>query len=239
MFFGELSFLFEVMIYVGLGLPLVNLLLGLLGGGGDSSGGELDGDLSGDLDFDLDFDIDLDVGSGGELGADFDLSELAAEASGSVDAVSSGRGVPLRFNMYCLCLSLVVMGAIGIFVTQTMEGFAQTIALLCGAAMAVGTYLLFYRFVIGPMAANNAAALSRNKLRLRRATVSFRIKPDSPGKIETRDAVGAIISYPAEMDPQICKEELIEEGKEVIITEFDSEKRLCYVTVAQYKSLNR
>lgn len=237
MFWGSLSFIFEVMIYVGLGLPLANLLLGQLGSGADGAP-EMDADVGGDFSGDLGADVDLDFDA-----PDLDLDAFGADAAADLGEVElSGEaevpaGMPLRFNIYCLCLSLVVMGAIGVFAMETQSGLPQFFTIASGFVLALAAYALLYRFVIGPLKTNDAAALRSKDLQYRHAKVSFRILPDSPGKIETTDAVGAAISYRAEMDTDICKTDRIDEGEEVVITEIFPEQGLCYVTVPTRKRL--
>lgn len=223
MFYGSLTFLFEVMIYVGLGLPLINLLLGMLGGGADGAA-EVEADLPAYVELELD-------------APEADLAFAEGEAGGTGEPVVAGKSVPFRFNSYCLCLAFVVMGAIGIFAMETKEGITRSVTLLLGLALALLAYWLLYRYVIWPLKHNEASALTTKQLQYRHARVTFRILGDSPGKIETRDAVGAVISYRAELDKQICKVERINEEEEVIITEIFPEQGLCYVTLAQRKVL--
>lgn len=241
MFFGSLSFIFEVMLYVGLGLPLVNLLASVLSGIGGNAAPEADADLAPDAgldagaeldapDLDLDLDaaeVDLDL----ELdGADLDAGEVPAGAEGH-------GGFFLRFNLYCLCLAFVVMGAVGLFALETLTGAARVAVLIGGVLFALAAYLLLYRFVVWPLKRNDAHALRLNELRFRHARVTFRITKDSPGTIETRDAVGAVIGYRAQIDPEICTRERIEEGEEVMISDIDKEHQLCYVIPAERKIL--
>lgn len=250
MFFGNWAFLFEVMIYVGLGLPLVNLLMGLIGGmGGSSAEGELD--VGGETDFELDTDLDADFevelspeaelipadfgleAHPAELGLDFNSADLAPPEAGAGPGLA--KGFPVRFNMYCLCLSLVVMGAMGIFALTNFAGPMRAVMIAAGVVLAVVAYVLLYRLVVFPLKRNDASALKAGNLRFRHAKVTFRILPDSPGKIETKDAVGARISYQAAMDPKLCFAERIEEAEEVVITRVDKENNTCYVTLAQEK----
>ncbi len=228
MLFGHGSFFFEVMVYVGLGLPLVNLLLGALGLSGHG-GGDVSADLSADVAVDSSFDLDTGVD-----GLDLDSGDAGDMAS---DGASPGKGVPLAFDVYCLCFAFVTCGAIGVFAMQKLSGFIQIATVAGGFALGVLGYVALYRFLIFPLKKNNAEALKAGNLRFRHAIVTFRITKDSPGTIETKDAVGAYISYRAELDPEICKEERIEEGEEVIITEIDKENGYCHVALAQRKTL--
>lgn len=251
MFFGELAFVFEVMLYVGLGLPLVNLLLSLFGSlGGSGSGADADVDadvdvdieLDGDVGWDADADLDLELDAP-DLDLDFDAGDVELELDGAGAAASGataahGGGFPLRFNMYCLCFAFVVMGAMGIFALERFEGAMRAVMLAVGVVLALAAYVLLYRLVVRPLKQNDARALNAESLRYRHAIVTFRILSDSPGTIRTRDATGAVISYRAEMDADVCRLGRLEEGTEVIITDLDKEKRLCYVTLAQRKILN-
>ncbi len=238
MFFGSLAFVFEVMIYVGLGLPLVHLLVSVIGAAGDS-GPDVDVDTDLSLDGGLDTGADLDTPDldAGEF--DFEAGDADLGVGSAPSAAPPGNGFLLRFNLYCLCLAFVVMGAIGIFSIETLTGAAQVVMLVVGAVLALAAYVLLYRFVIWPLKRNKANALKQNDLRFRHARVTFRITQDGAGTIETRDAVGAVISYRAQIDTDICKLERIEEGEEVIVSDIDRAQNLCYVVPAQHKILKQ
>lgn len=240
MFYGNLAFVFEVMVYVGLGLPLVNLLMGLISGGG-SSGSDAGGDISGDLDmvFDADLDFATDVSADFDVSADLDITTGTdvggGEAGGGeLSAGSIHKGFLVRFDIYCFCFSLVVMGAMGIFTVSNFDGITRIVVLAGGLCLAIVSYILVYRFIMLPLKKNNADALKAQSLRFRHAIVTFRITRDSPGKIQTQDGVGAVISFLAELDPDICMVDRIEELQEVVITDIDKERNLCYVTPAQH-----
>ncbi len=219
-----LSFVFEILLYVGLGLPLLNLILGAFSAahGGASAGAEAADALEGADALDADAP---------------DLPE-AADAPGGEAGCEVEKVSPFRFNVYCLCLSLVVLGATGIYATNKLTGLALVLTLAGGLALALAAYFLLYRFVVRPLQKNKAPALSMHSLLHRHATVSFPILQNRPGKIETVDAVGAAISYSAELDPDICKVERIEEGEEVIITDIQPKTHLCYVMPAHYNPLS-
>jgi len=238
MYFGSLAFVFEVMIYVGLGLPLVNLLLGLISGA-VQSGLETEAEFDGSFEADMDVDVDLDVSADLEINSDIEWEMDLGDGPGGGEISSGGisKGFFVRFNIYCLCLSLVVMGALGIFAVNNFDGMVQWVVLLSSAAFAILIYILFYRFVIYPLKINDAEALQAKNLKYRHAIVIFRILQDSPGKIQTKDAVGAVITYQARLDPDICKEARIDENEEVVITDIDKENTLCYVTLARHKIL--
>ena len=213
MFFGSLAFVFEVMLYVGLGLPLINLLVSAVGGGGEATGEfEVSGEAAAEL---------------GEV--NFEAGDAAPE--------SGGEGF-LAFDVYCLCLALVVTGACGMFSVSNFAAAALLLAIICSTLAGIGAYGLLYRLVIRPLKRNDAEALKQRSLSFRHARVSFRVEHDSPGQIQTTDAGGAVISYRAQLDPQICTLSRIEEGEEVIITEIREADGLCYVTLAQRKILS-
>lgn len=241
MFFGSLAFVFEVMLYLGLGLPLVNLLISLIGGIGGSST-QADADIDVDMDMDMDISVDGGIDGGAEFDIDapeldIDVDSVDLDAGGGAFVPSAAQGFVLRFNLYCLCLAFVVMGAMGIFALQALSGALQLAVLIGGAALAIGAYILLYRFVVWPMKKNPSHALAADGLCFRHARVSFRIEIDSPGTIQTKDAVGATISYRAQIDESICRVSRIEEGEEIVITEVDSTQGLCYVIPAQRKTL--
>ena len=241
MFYGSLAFIFEVMIYVGLGLPLVNLLLGLLGSIGQSGADiNVDADMSMDMNMDMDINMDIDMDLDFDVSPEVDFN-LGGTEAGSVDlnaGSAQNSGFVIRFDVYCLCFSLVVMGAVGIFAVTYHEGFTRIILLVLGVVMALTAYGLVYRFIMLPLKKNNAAALKVQNLRFQHAIVTFRILRDSPGQIQTKDAVGAVISFRAELDPDICVHNRIDEQEEVIITEIDRKQNLCYVKPADRKILS-
>lgn len=234
MIFERLAFIFEVMIYVGLGLPLLNVLIGFLGGLGSSGpdvGGDLSADAPGDLDalgdVDIDLDIDADIGDAGDLDLD------------GIDAGDAPQGIFIRFNMYCLCLALVVMGALGLYTVTNLGGILRIIGVAGSAVLAFAAYVLVYRFVFYPLKRNDPRALNAKTLKFAHAIVISPITHENPGKIQTVDAVGAVISYLARIDEDICPLKRIEEGEEVIITEVDGSKGICSVYPARYKVLKK
>ncbi len=239
----KLAFLFQVILYVGLGLPLVNLLLGLIGSFGHSSP-EVDTDFSPDadvdVDTDLDFDTDLDLDTDVDVSFDAEVSggEVHGDAIGAEAATGGSHGFFVRFNVYCMCLAMVVLGAMGIFAVERFTGMTQLAVIGLGVIFAITAYILLYRFLILPLKRNDAKALQNSHLRYKHAIVTFRIKKDSPGKIKTIDAVGATITYQAEIDADLSKLALIEEGEEVIITDLNLAEGLCFVIPAQHTILN-
>ncbi len=217
----RLSFVFEILLYLGLGLPLLNLILGAFSA---AHGGAAAGAEAADL---------PEAPEAPETPEAADASDLTGGEAGS----EIEKGAPFKFNVYCLCLALVVLGAVGIYATNKLSGLLLPLTLAGGLVLALAAYFLLYRFVVRPLQKNKAPALSTASLLHRHARVSFSILKDRPGKIETTDAVGASISYSAEMDPDICKAERIEEGEEVIITEVRPETHLCYVIPADYNPI--
>lgn len=133
MFFGSLAFIFEVMVYVGLGLPLVHLIVSAIGAAGDSSA-DMDADFSADGGLDAGPDFDTPDLEAPEI--DFEAEAPDIDMGGAPTASPSG-GFSLRFNLYCLCLSFVVMGATGIYALEALSGTAQAVMLIAGAALAV------------------------------------------------------------------------------------------------------
>lgn len=238
MFYGSLAFVFEVMVYIGLGLPLVNLLLGLISGGHD-----MDTDM--DVDIDIDADLSGDISVDGDFSVDADsLSDFSGDVDVSGPDIAGGilKGFLLFFNMYCFCLALVIQGAVGIFALTNFKGITCTIVVLAGTAFAITAYALLYRLVVLPLKRNKSEALKVQSLLYSHAKVTFRILRDSPGKIQTQDGMGAVISFRAELDPDICKVDRIDEAEEVIITDIDKAQDLCYVTKMQdniYKEVSK
>lgn len=238
MFYGSLAFVFELLVYLGIGLPLVNLIISLIGGiGSGSASADIDAEipagaeLSADLDLDLDLDLDMDID------ADFDFADADAlsaggsEAPGASGAPTAGKGFALRFNIYCLCFAFVVMGAFGIFALNSFSGVAQIIMLALGLALALLAYIFLYRFVVYPLKKNKAEAFNMKSLRFRHVAVLSPVTVADVGKIETTDSVGARISYLALLDPDVCKVSRIEAGEKAIITRIDEKQNICYITL--------
>lgn len=238
----RLSFVFQVMLYVGFGLPLLNVLFGLVGGLFNGFA-DIDTDVSADSDLDIDGELDVDTDFDFDAATD-GLGEAPSQAvelevaEGNVGSPSESHGVFVRFNVYCICLSLVVMGSIGVFAVQSLTGVTQLLVIGLGGGLAVAAYVLLYRFVIYPLKKNDAKALQNKRLRFKHAIVTFRVKSDSPGKIKTIDAVGATITYRAELDKDITKVDKIDEGEEVVITDLNEAEGLCYVIPAQHSILH-
>lgn len=174
------------------------------------------GDL---LSFDADIDVDLDV--------DIDVDV-------NVDGASGGLGL-IPFNMLCLCLLLVVFGAVGHMLKKWMSSLGLAIA-LTAAAVVVGAvfYWLMYKFVVKKLKKSTVPAISYDDLCGEFAEVTLRISGDSMGTISLLDSTGTFVSFRAKKDPDLADrmEEVLKAGQKVMITEVDKKEKICYVTVS-------
>lgn len=219
-----LSFVLETMIYIGIGLPIVNLLLGFISSGGGDGGGDVDVDAGPDLDMDADIDLDAD--------AVFELDVGDASADPDISSHSGGKNA-IGFNLYCLCLAFVILGAVGSYgIRVAQSAVSLGLFLFSALLMAVAAYCAVYYCIIRVLKNNDAPALKMDNLRGQTATVVFRITSDSPGQIQAHDAVGALITYRAELAPETTVQR-VEEGQLVTITEVDKKNQVCIVCPRQ------
>jgi len=222
-----LNYIFNICIIIGFVIPLLNLLTGWFGSF-FSTGIDIDLDTSADFNFDVSTDVSFDVST--------DIS-LDASADFSVDAgmdteVGSGGVVP--FNIMCLCLFLVVFGALGHMIKRFMTAPLLTALLLLVCLFLAGlSYWALYTLVIKRLRQNDASALAYPDLKGKSAEVTLRISSDSIGTISLPDSTGAPISFRAKMDPDLKDQmsDAIAQGETVIITDVDRENKLCYVSV--------
>lgn len=163
-------------------------------------------------DADVDVDVDVDV------------------AEGSAD---SGSGF-VSFNLKCLCLFLVVFGAMGHMMRPLMTNLLFTVILLSICFCVAGfVYWALYKFLVKRLKENDASALSYQKLPGKRAEVTLSLSGDSMGTISLKDSTGVVISFRAKIDP-FLKDKMppvIQKGEKVIITEVNAEHKLCYVSI--------
>ena len=206
--FETLTYIFNICILIGFIIPLLNLLTGWFGGFFDVGA-------------DLDIDIDVDVPS----------ADAGAFSGGDTNV---GNSAVIPFNVMCLCLFLVVFGALGHIAMMFMFSVALTILLLiacfCLAALA---YWGLYVLLIKRLKNSDSTVIALDDLYGERAEVTLRITQDSNGMISVRDNTGAPISFRAMMDPELKSQmpETIAQGETVIITEINNEKKLCYVAL--------
>ena len=187
------------------------------------------------IDVPTDFNIDIPMDVSVDIPADIGVGGGAADVSaGAGTGASAASGGIIPFNMMCLCLFLVVFGALG----QMTKGF-MTAPLFMGLllfgcfAVACLSYWALFKLVILRLRRNDASALSYNDLRGKSAEVTLRIRADSIGTISLRDSTGAPISFRAKMDPDL-KDKMdgsIPQGETVIITDVDLANMVCFVSV--------
>jgi len=216
-----LNYIFSVCILVGFLIPLLNVVTGWFG---SFFGGGPDVDLDISTDACADLGVDLGVDACVDIGVDVGTS------AGAQTNVSNSAVIP--FNIMCLCLSLVVFGAIGHLTSRYMTNFLFTVLalLVCFAAAAL-SYVALYKLLIEKLKRNDASAISFHELRGKKAEVTLTIIPNSVGTISLRDSTGAPISFRARIDADFQGKmpDSIPKGETVIITDVDNEHKLCYV----------
>ena len=204
-----LTNIFNLCIFIGLFIPLLNILTGWFG-----SLFSVGGDVN--VDVDVDFDLDLDAG---------------ADTS-----VQGGGNIP--FNIMCLCLLLMVFGATGHMMSGFMTNTLFMVLLLLGCFIAAAfSYWALYTFLIKRLRNNAVFALCYRHLPGKSASVLLRIQGDSMGTISLRDSTGAHISFRAKLDPDL-KDQMpdgITKGESVIVTGVDLENKFCYVSLPYSK----
>ncbi|MCL2121670.1 MAG: hypothetical protein FWH28_05405 [Clostridiales bacterium] len=206
---------------------------------------DINSDISIDLDPGLDFDLDLDPGLdmdfGPDAGLDADMhtgAEAAAAGGTAGKAAASHANGPIPFNLMCLCLFLVVFGALGRMLLRFMTFFLISAFLLfiC-LAIAAFFYWALYTFLIKRLKENDASALSYRELRGMGGELTLGITGDAIGVISLKDKTGVVISFRAKIDPHLknLMPETIPKGEPVVVTEVDMENKICYVSVYQHK----
>ena len=203
-----LNYIFNICIIIGFLIPLLNLLTGWFGGV-----------------FDVGFDMDVDV----------DVDVPVADAGVTPDTSTSvGNSAVIPFNVMCLCLFLVVFGALGHIAKLFMSSPLFIVLLLVACiALAALAYWGLYVLLIKRLKNSDSTVMTLNDYYGKRAEVTLRITQDSNGTISVLDNTGAPISFRAMMDPELKDQmpELIKQGESVIITEVDNENNLCYVSL--------
>lgn len=164
----ELETLFNCLILGGFVLPVLEILIGAIGGALDWGGG-------------LDLDADLDLDAGLDAGADLD------------GGTPAGHG-KLPVNLLTLSLSAVVFGALGRLLLGKLPDF-WTVVVSLQAGVLAGFLVGWY--VIRPLKRNRAYAANIRALCGRRAQVSLEVRRDFTGTIRTLSATGSLVSYDA------------------------------------------
>jgi len=222
-----LIYIFNLSIIIGIVIPLLNVLTGWFGSFFGASV---------DADFDVAPDIDLDFGVDASVDLSTDVSMDIGSDAGAATNVGSSAVIP--FNFMCLCLFLVVFGAVGHMIRHLMTNTLLMVLLLVGCAVVAAlAYMSMYRLLILRLKRSDSGALSYRALRGKSAEVTLTLKADSIGTISLRDSTGAAISFRAKIDADL-KDQLpkeIPKGEKVIITEVDSVNKLCYVSLPFYK----
>ena len=169
-----------------------------------------------------------------DIGGDVDVDVPAADSGASGTSTNVGNTAVIPFNVMCLCLFLIVFGALGHIAKMFMTSLFWTVLLIivciCLAALA---YWGLYVLLIKRLKNSDSVVMSLNDFIGKHAEVTLRITQDSMGTISVQDNTGAPISFRALMDPELKNQlpDTIAQGASVIITEVDNENNLCYVSV--------
>lgn len=111
--------------------------------------------------------------------------------------------------------------------------------LLLGVSLiaSIIAYTFVYKIIVRKLKANNPLALRPRDLIGMTGIVILRITTDNVGVISLKDSTGATITYRATLSPYagIEGEYVINQGQEVIISDFDIEKKICYVILPKGK----
>lgn len=165
---------------------------------------------------------------GGVFGGDINMDTDVGADSGS-----SGS-IPIPFDIMCLCLGLVVFGAMGRALFGFMTSLMTVILVFLGSALlAAAAYISLYKLLVRRMRENKSSAISYHDLSGKNATVTLGISKGSVGTISLLDSTGAAITFRAKMDSHLepYMPEVIPRGEPVVITEVSEDEKLCYVSV--------
>jgi membrane protein implicated in regulation of membrane protease activity len=144
----------------------------------------------------------------------------------------------IPFNVMCLSFALIVFSSSGLFFMKFMTNSITGILLLGVSLIAsIIAYTAVYKFIVLKLKANNPLALKSSDLIGLTGIVVLRITPDSEGVISLKDSTGANITYRAALSAYagIGANYVINQGQEVIISDFDSDKKICYVILPKGK----
>jgi hypothetical protein len=203
---GVLNYIFNICIIIGFLIPLLNLLTGWFGsffGAG--------------IDMDTGYDTSVDIGD-------------ATAVSGSDIGVKGGV---FPFNIMCLCLSLVVFGALGQATKRFMTTFPLALVLLVSCILiAALSYYALYTLVIKRLKNSNSSAITLSELPGKNAVVTLGVTSGSIGTISLFDSTGAAISFRAKIDPELAEQMnySIKTGEPVFITDVDKNDKICYIS---------
>lgn len=153
--------------------------------------------------------------------------DLVADLDADFDADTSVETY-LPFNMMSLCMSLIIFGAVGKYIINTISIPKLTIVcLIADLVLAFIVYVLFYRLVIRKLKKNAPKAISDTELVGLTGKLTLRVNKNSYGTIVLEDSTGASLTYPVRLGETDIEE--IAQGEKVMITDFDKENKVCYV----------
>lgn len=144
----------------------------------------------------------------------------------------------IPFNVMCFSFALIVFSSFGLFFIRFTSSTIILILILGEALIAsIAAYVLVYKFVVRKLKSNIPLALKPRDLIGMTGIVTLKITTDNVGVISLKDSTGATITYRATLSPYagIEGEYVIDQGQEVIISDFDREKKICYVILPKGK----
>lgn len=143
------------------------------------------------------------------------------------------------FNIMCLCLLLIVFGAVGKAMRALMTNvFLLVVCLLAALALGIAAYWLLYHFVIKKLRGKENIALAYETVAGMQADVTLRIAGEGVGTVSIKDATGGgFLSFRAKIDPELKLYigEAIAQGEKVVITRVDQEEKICYVSTLEWQ----
>lgn len=144
----------------------------------------------------------------------------------------------IPFNVMCFSFALIVFSSSALFFMKFMTNIIIAVVLLGISLIAsIMAYIAVYKFIVRKLKSNNPLALKSSDLIGITAIVVLRITHDSEGVISLKDSTGASITYRATLSAYtgIQGDYVIKQGQEVIISDFDSDKKICYVILPKGK----
>jgi hypothetical protein len=198
---NALSYIFTVLILLGLAIPLLDVLLGVFGSI-------------------LNFDFEI---GGHHLGDMFDFS-------GSDVAGDAGAVVPFNIMCLCFAMVVFgAFGRLTLgLMINTLVIILCLIGLL---TVSFGAYLAVFHFIVKPLKKNNPKAIGDWDLIAAKGRLILRITKDNPGTVSLKDNTGANISYRAIAKETVLErwDGLIPQGTEVVVTDVDPVGKAVYV----------
>lgn len=144
----------------------------------------------------------------------------------------------IPFNVMCFSFALIVFSSSGLFLIRFMSNTIILILLLGVSLIAsIIAYTFVYKFIVRKLKANNPLALRPRDLIGMTGIVILKITNNNVGVISLKDSTGATITYRATLSAYsgVEGDYVINQGQEVIVSDFDGEKKICYVILPKGK----